>query len=135
MPDLKLEFLPGLYALHRLPPDAPLPPLPGPPAFTTISRSADELSVLCPSEVELDSAQRVDSFVCLRVAGTLDFSLVGVLADLTRCLAQAAVSVFAVSTFDTDYLLVQADQRDAATQALRDAGYTWVEPTSGRPSR
>lgn len=126
MPDLKLELMPGLYAIHRLPSNAPLPALPGPPAFTVVSRSAEELSVLCPSEVKLDSAQRVDPFVCLRVAGTLDFSLVGVLADLTCCLAQAAVSVFAVSTFDTDYLLVQKKQRDAAIQALRDAGYSWA---------
>lgn len=134
MPTLRLEFLPGLYAIHRLPPDTPLPPLPGPPAFTTVSRSAEELSVLCPSEMQLDSQQSMGGFVCLRVSGTLDFSLIGILADLTQCLAQASVSVFAVSTFDTDYLLVQADQREAAIQALQDAGHTLDEPTSGPSS-
>ena len=131
MPALTLEFLPGLYAVHRLPPHEPLPKLPEPPAFSTLSRSADEVSVVCPSDFSLESSQSIGSFLCLRVAGTLDFGLVGILSELTRCLAQASVSVFAVSTFDTDYLLYQQDQHDIAKQALLDAGYTLAEQTSG----
>lgn len=134
MPALTLEILPGLYSVHRLPPDAPIPALPDPPAFCSVSRSADELSVLCPREADIASEQSVDSFVCLRVAGTLDFSLIGILADLTRCLAQASVSVFAVSTFDTDYLLFPSNHRETATHALLSAGFTLVTPTSGLSS-
>ncbi len=96
-------------------------------AFVTVTRTSDELSVICedaaiPTDVTAERGWR-----CLRVAGQLDFALTGILASLAVPLAAAGVSIFAVSTFDTDYLLVRADTLDRAVEALRAAGHA-VEP-------
>jgi hypothetical protein len=120
---LTLTILPGCYAVCRLPADAPFP-LWSAGDFVSISRTADELSVVCaedavPAEVRCERGWR-----CLRVAGTIDFGVVGVLASLTAPLAGARVSVFAVSTFDTDYLLVKEADFDRACEALERQGHT-----------
>jgi hypothetical protein len=58
--------------------------------------------------------------------GSLEFSLVGILSQITKVLAENQISVFAVSTFDTDYILLKAEQLDRAVQALKDSGYTFA---------
>jgi hypothetical protein len=72
----------------------------------SISRTPDELSIVCAEEAVPLDVRRESRWRCLRVAGTIDFGVVGVLASLTAALAGARLSVFALSTFDTDYLLV-----------------------------
>jgi hypothetical protein len=74
--------------------------------------------------------KREDGWRCLKVAGPLDFSLVGILADLSGTLAAEGVSIFALSTFDTDYLLVKAPDLPRAIQALQRAGHTVQPPHS-----
>lgn len=89
-----------------------------------LARTADELSLVCEEGLVPADALAVEGpWSCLRVVGTLDFSLVGILAELTALLAGAGVSVFAVSTFDTDYLLVRERDREAAIAALRLGGH------------
>jgi hypothetical protein len=66
---------------------------------------------------------RSDGWRAFRVAGTLDFSLVGILAALSKTLADAGVGIFAISTFDTDYILTKAEDFDRALAALRAAGH------------
>jgi hypothetical protein len=119
---LDLLLLPGLYAVCRLPADA------GTPAwaagqFVCVTRTAEELSVVCREDVVPKGSRCEQGWRCLRVAGTLDFSLVGVLASLLVPLAEAGVGVFCVSTFDTDYLLVKVADVDRAMLALREAGH------------
>lgn len=122
-PGLTLLALPGRYTVHRFPADAPLPALPTHTPFLTLTRSATELSVLCEASISLDSMQQETDFVCFQIEGTLDFSLVGILADLTGCLAEAELSTLAISSFDTDYLLVRAADADAARRAWQAAGH------------
>jgi hypothetical protein len=91
--------------------------------FSSITRTADELSIVCeeagvPLDVKHDGGWR-----CLELAGPLDLSLTGVLASVLRPLAEAGVSIFAASTFDTDYVLVRAGQLEKAVAALRAAGH------------
>lgn len=88
--------------------------------FTSVSRTGDELSIVVgernvPLEVTSDRG-----WVALRVAGRLDFALVGILARLTGALASARVPVFAISTYDTDYLLVKEHDANRAAVALQD---------------
>ena len=88
-----------------------------------MTRTADELSIVCetdyvPSEVEQESGWRA-----LVVEGRLDFALTGILVSLAAPLADAGVSIFALSTFNTDYLLVRADDLPRAVAALRAAGH------------
>jgi len=118
-----LSIQPGSFAICQLAPGAGLPAwaLEGP--FCSVTRTPDELSIVCaesavPAEAVADRGWRL-----LSVRGRMDLTLVGVLAGLSGTLARAGVSVFALSTYDTDHLLVRAGDLDAATRALAGAGY------------
>lgn len=121
----RLSVLPGHFTMCRLPPDAPTPTSEPGAALWSVTRTADELSVLVASEAAPDhpEGRREGPFRAIRVQGTLDFDLVGVLAGLTRVLAQARISVLAISTFDTDYLLVRQDDLIGAVATLEVAGF------------
>lgn len=73
------------------------------------------------------SAPHVGPWRALKVRGPLDFELTGILADLARVLADAGISIFAISTFNTDYILIRSHTLPLAISALRDAGHTVVE--------
>ncbi|MDX1385929.1 MAG: ACT domain-containing protein, partial [Thermoanaerobaculia bacterium] len=90
----------------------------------SVSGVPGELSVVCEERRVPPGAEAKRGWSCLEVAGPLDFSEVGVLAALTAPLAEAGVSLFALSTWSTDYLLVSSDRLPAAVAALRAAGHT-----------
>ncbi len=121
---LDLVVLPGRYAVCRLPPSASVPTWATTASFSSITRTGEELSIVCAEEAVPADVHSERGWRCLRVAGTLDFGMVGVLAALLTPLATAAVSVFALSTFDTDYLLVREGDLGRAIDALRGAGHT-----------
>ena len=124
---LTLLVLPGELAVVRLPPDAHVPPWafsPAPGALWSITRTADELSLVRAAEAVPSDARAERGWRALRIAGTIDFALTGVLASVLAPLADAGVSVFAIATYDTDYVLVRAHAIDAAVAALRGAGHT-----------
>lgn len=120
---LHLDLLPGRYAVCRRGPDEVLAALPGSGGFLSVTRTADELSIVLPEADARGEARAERGWRVLRVAGPLEFSQVGVLASLSVPLADAGVSIFAVSTYDTDYLLVKEDDLDRASVALRRAGH------------
>lgn len=117
---ITMEWVPGRYAVCRLDAQAAIPGWAlGRGGFVSITHSERELSIvaaeaLVPAEV---SAER--GWAAMRVVGQLDFAEVGVLAKLTGALAEAEISCFAISTYDTDYLLVKEQDADRATEALR----------------
>jgi hypothetical protein len=119
---LRLVILPDTFAVCRLPADSPIPTW-ATGELVSITRTADELSVVCRADAVPEGVRRETGWRCLRVAGTLDLSLVGVLASLAVPLAEAGVSVFAVSTFDTDYLLVKDADLGRTTEALTATGH------------
>ncbi len=116
---LKLRVLPEVLAVCRLSPDAALPdwidPMSG---FLTISRTTDELSLVCSLDRVPEGAQVEPGWRAFKVEGPLDFALTGILATLATPLADAGISIFAISTFDTDYLLVRENQLDRAVATL-----------------
>ena len=122
-----LEALAGTYNIHKLPPNKPIPSVLYSAALFCVLRSDKELSIVCDADITLTDAhadsQQVGPFVALRVAGTLDFALTGILSGLTTVLANADISVFSISSFDTDYLLVREDSRTQAHRSLQQAGY------------
>lgn len=120
-------LLPEIYAVCRLPRDAALPDWAAQGDLVSVTRTADELSIVCPADAVPSDVRREGGWRCLRVAGTLDFGLVGVLASLLTPLAQAGVSVFCLSTFDTDYVLVREGDLSRSTLALRAAGHEVVD--------
>src|SRR5215475_5540658 len=120
---LPLIVLPGAFAICRLSPDTSIPLWATSRDFFSLTRTEDELSVVCRQTDVPESVVCERNWRGLRVAGTIPFSVVGVLASLTQPLAEAWISVFAVSTFDTDYLLVKEKDLAAAVNALRRAGH------------
>ena len=96
--------------------------------FLFLAKTDKELSVVCETaKVPENTINREDGWTAFRVEGSLEFSLVGILADLSHCLADAGISIFAVSTYDTDYILVKKDNWDRAKSALLNAGYEITE--------
>jgi hypothetical protein len=114
----ELRVLPGRYAVCRLDADGVAPA-----AFFSVTRTADELSVVCAEEVAPEGAKCERGWRILQVAGPLEFSLTGVLAAIAMPLAKSGVSIFAISTFDTDYVLVKEEALERAVEALRGAGH------------
>ena len=127
---LALLVLDETFAVSRLSGDAPVPTWANAGSFFSVTRTAEELSIVCRQDVVPESVPCERGWRCLRVVGTLPFSAVGVLAALATPLAAAGVSVFAVSTFDTDYLLVKENDLAAAADALQRQGHT-VQSRSG----
>ncbi len=99
--------------------------------FSSITRTDDELSIVCPESAVPVGVRAERGWRALRVAGVLDFSLVGVLASLAVPLAGAGINLFAVSTFDTDYLLVREPDLARAVAALRGAGHEVADARPG----
>jgi uncharacterized protein len=91
--------------------------------FFSITRTVEELSVVCPENLIPDDVRAERGWRALRVAGVIEFSVTGLLAGLTAPLAEAGISVFALSTYDTDYLLVKEHDLGRAIQTLRGAGH------------
>ena len=125
----KLELLDGRFAVCRLRADAEVPPWTqvGPGTLVSVTRTPDELSLVVPEAAVPEGVQAEKDFVCLRIVGPLEFVLVGVLAEISGVLARAGVSVFVLSTFDTDYVLARSVDCAEAVGALRAAGHEVVE--------
>lgn len=125
---MNLTLLPDEFAVCQLPADAPIPVwATGPSAFLSITRTSEELSITCPAAFVPADVKQEGPWRAFKVAGPLDFALTGVLASLAAPLAQAGISIFAVATYRTDYVLVKATQVDAATRVLQTAGH-FVQP-------
>ena len=93
--------------------------------LTFVGITDEEVSLVCPTAlVPANTIAREDGWRAFRVQGVLDFSLTGILSRISGVLADAQVGIFAVSTYNTDYVLVKADCFDRAADALAEAGYT-----------
>jgi hypothetical protein len=120
---LTLSCLSDRLAVCRLPADAPVPEWVFREGFVSVTRTADELSVVCGVERVPPGTRCETNFRCIKVEGPLAFDLTGILSSLTAVLARAGISVFAVSTYDTDYLLVREGLLAAALEELARAGH------------
>jgi len=121
---LELTLLPERFAISRLAADAPIPQWATQGPFFSVTRTGDELSVVTELSRVPPGAQSQSGWRVLKVHGPFVLSEIGVLASLAAPLAEAKISLFAVSTFDTDYLLVASDTLSAAIATLERAGHT-----------
>jgi hypothetical protein len=121
---MTLDVMPGAYAICRLSADAPLPSWATRSTFFSITRTATELSIVCATDGVPADVKAERGYRDLVVRGPLDFSLIGIVARLAGALAEAAISIFVVSTYDTDHLFVRNADLARAIVALRDAGHT-----------
>lgn len=125
---MNIVSVPGHYAVCRLSPEEPLPSWIldcDAREFLSITRTEDELSIVCLEKRVPEDSNCVTekTWAVLKVQGPLDFVLTGILAALAQPLATAGISIFAISTYDTDYLMVKTDTLKAAKQVLTDAGH------------
>jgi len=115
---LSLIILPQRFAICRLSPDEPLPAFPSHSQFISITRTNDELSIVLPEEIVPSDWKSETGWCCVKVVGPLDLGLTGVLASLVMPLSEEGISVFFISTYDTDYLLIKEENLNKATKIL-----------------
>jgi len=120
---LTLSRLPELLTICKLDTRHKIPDWATQGEFWAITRTADELSIVCSQSNAPQEVVQEPDWRGLKVEGPLDFSLTGILAGLAAPLAKAGISIFAISTFDTDYLLVKADKLAQATLVLQADGH------------
>jgi hypothetical protein len=120
---LTLDALPERFAICRLDPASPVPAWAEGGPLVSITRTAAELSIVCRLAAVPAGVQSEGPWRALALRGPIPFAVTGVLASLTAPLAAARISLFAISTYDTDYLLVREADVDGAVAALRSAGH------------
>lgn len=120
---LTMRLLPERYGVCRLDSGSEIPQWASSGELFSITRTSDELSVVCLEQVIPDDIQAEKSWRILKVLGPLDFSLTGILAAISSVLAANRISLFALSTYDTDYILVKEKDIDRAIAALRHGNY------------
>ena len=123
---LKLELLDELFSIHRFSPSAKIPDGVFGETFFSIVKTEEELSVVCRTSLTLNSKNYSQGWSCIKVSGPLDLNTTGILAKLSKMLAEAQISIFAISTYDTDYILVKADKATQAVAALKAKGCGFV---------
>ncbi len=124
--NLRLSLLTGHMSVCRLDPTTKVPDWAISGGFFSVTRMDDELSVVCPQELVPEDVRSEGGWRALKLEGPFEFSEVGVLASVAAPLAEAEVGIFAVSTFDTDYVLVKREQLRPAVAALRGRGHEVV---------
>lgn len=121
---LTLRVLSGRFAVCRLPPGSPVPAPTGDEELWSVTRTPEEVSVVLPETSVQPGWKAETGFLALQVAGPLDFSLTGVLASIADPLAEAEISLFAIATFDTDYVLIRETDLGRAREALTAVGHS-----------
>jgi len=120
---LTMKLLEEKYGVCRLDKTESIPEWSKNSNFFSITRTEDELSIVCSQDSIPDDIKCEKDWRILKVQGPLDFSLIGILASISRVLAQKGISIFAVSTYDTDYILVKNRDIDNAIKSLVNEGY------------
>ena len=127
---MRLTLDPQLYAVCRLPVSSDIPDWAVKGSFFSINKTLDELSIVCDQQDVPLGIQSEQGWNMFKVQGPLDFTLTGILASIANPLAQAQVSIFAISTFDTDYVMIKASHLKVAVECLKSAGFflgwAWV---------
>ncbi len=123
MPKQTLEVLANKFTIHSLSVDAEIPPQVFKSPLYFIGKTSDELSIVVPESISISSEESDVGWRVLEVLGPLQLSMVGIMAQIGNVLAAAKVSIFIVSTFETDYFLVKQKDLENATNALEKDGY------------
>ena len=123
--NLTLKILKNFYAICRFDTDSPLPEWLSKSDFYSLTRTRDELSVVCNQAViDPDNQFLMDKdWRCIKINNLLDLSLIGIIADIADTLKEKKIPIFTISTYDTDYILVKNKQLDLAFKSLKSKGY------------
>ena len=94
--------------------------------FYSITKTNEELSIVLDESLEIQSDIVEDNWRAIKIVGTLDFALIGILSKISTILAQSKISIFAISTYNTDYILVKADKLEKAIKVLEQNEYKFI---------
>ena len=122
---LTLSVLEDSFSVCRLAPDVGIPHWVPAKGLVSITRTAEELSIVCQSDAIPDGVRTERGFRVLKIEGPFDFSLTGILLAVIGPLGDAGISIFAVSTYDTDYVLVNKNDLQHAVSVLQASGHTF----------
>jgi uncharacterized protein len=123
-PKITLRELPGIYAVCKLAPNARIPAWADGDGFLSVSRTPDELSIVCRAERVPPDVEAAKHWRCLQFVGPFAFDETGIAVSVIAPLIDGKIGIFLVSTFDTDYLLIQEKDFEAGKRALLAAGHT-----------
>lgn len=123
---LKFRQLAGAYAIVRLASDAPVPAWATKGEFSSVTRTSDELSIVCPAENLPADVPSPHRWICLKLEGPFPFSQTGILLSFIEPLSDNGLPIFAVATYDTDYVLIQEESAGAAIAILKQAGHELI---------
>lgn len=127
---LQLSLLDEVYGICIFPNNAPVPEWAVTASLYSITRTKKELTIVCPQSVIPSDCEYDSNWRCFRIDGSFDLNQVGVISSLAAPLAQAGVSIFVVSSYDTDYFLVTGEKVEKAIAALSDNGHLIVRPVN-----
>jgi hypothetical protein len=124
MSGLRFVLRPESFCIYRLPPDRRFDTNRfGAASWFSVTRTDDELSVVAPAGFAAGEGDCQTGWSCLQIVGTLDLSMVGIIAGISKVLADADISIFTISTYNTDYIFVRTASVEAAVSALAAAGH------------
>lgn len=123
---MNLEVLENKLKVIKLPNETKIPDIIFKQEFYSVTKTNEEVSFVVNQDVEIQSDIIELNWRAIKVVGTLDFSLIGILSKISTILAQAEVSIFAISTYNTDYILLKADKLEKAIEVLKENGYTFI---------
>ena len=121
--NIKLKILDGQFSIHRLDANDNIPDQVYQGEFCSIVKTADELSIVCNSSIKVQADRTNSGWACIKLLGPLDFSLLGILSNVSTVLANSKINIYVVSTYDTDYILVDSSKIMNAKEALIASGY------------
>lgn len=130
MSQLTLRLINEAFAIHSLAKNSDIPAQVFKSDIYFIAKTFDEISIVLPQNIQLDSDDVERDWQALEVVGPLDFTLTGILSNISTVLANEKISIFAMSTFDTDYILVKEAKIKAAIEALRANQYQVLIPST-----
>ncbi len=122
----KFLLLDEAFTVHRFPPDTPVPDVVSRSRFYWIGRTDEELSIVCAASITLPGLRQNAGWSCFKVQGPIDFPVTGLIHGISAAFAEADIPILAVSTFDTDYILVRNRDIEQAKHAIEKAVYPLV---------
>ncbi len=122
--DIILKLIDGTFGVCRLNPADEIPHWAKNDKFYSISKTGEELSIVCAQEDISEGVTSELGWKILKIEGVLDFSLIGIIAKISSILADSGISIFVVSTFNTDYILIKEENISKAISVLREVKYT-----------
>ena len=120
---LTLRRLSETFSIHSLRRESSIPDAVFNAPIFFLAKTYDEISIVLPEHIEIDSEEAEHGWQAFEVVGPLDFTLTGIMSNISPVLANENISIFAISTFDTDYVLVKSDKFEAAKTALINHNY------------